>query len=487
MAAVESAAATFELGIDAGAAIAVEFLHFRGESGRVDVAQPRDFFESVGLLHVAAFEPGLRCLAGLRRAPQVVVAMTAVQDDPARHRLARLLVPRVHALADFHVGARLVAEALADLVDHDQVRQREVEVVHERDRHAVPVHGTFGHLFARRQRGDHPPRLVHAIDGGAELHGRLDHLARVARVGVGPLPGVGLRLVTLAHVAIAREAAGVDQHAIACLDAEFTAITHGNDADHAAILYDEVAYCSLGLDRQLFAQRHLQHASLDRRTAAPDITTEQLVLEQAPDEPQRHFLAGAGLLGEEERRKIFGPERQRHPRVRGEPRLPLAELVDVEEFGHERSASRLAAGQLVVVVGPAVRVLEPHALALEELDHFGSAAQECLATGVAAAGAFVGDRRFEVLQRALVGVVDTGALHHRVVRDPPHAAGEAGRTADLGLLLEDQRLAAQRLVQQPGAHRGAAAADDQQVTGLMPLAHSAHPCDDVFLNGVRLY
>ena len=55
----------------------------------------------------------------------------------------------------------------------------------------------------------------------------------------------------------------------------------------------------------------------------------------------------------------------------------------------ERTAARLAAGQLVVVVGPAVGVFESHALALEEVDHLRSAAQERLATRIAAAGSVI--------------------------------------------------------------------------------------------------
>ena len=104
----------------------------------------------------------------------------------------------------------------------------------------------FRQRLAGAERGDDPPRLVHAIDRGAEPHRRFDHLAGVAGVRVGPLPRVRLGLPALAHLAVARKAARVDQHAVAGLDAHLATVACRDDAHDAAVLDDEIPHGHLG-------------------------------------------------------------------------------------------------------------------------------------------------------------------------------------------------------------------------------------------------
>src|SRR5579859_511494 len=160
---VECTATPTEIEVDARAAEFVEARHGLLESVAVDLADLRKLSDAAGALQIAAVEPRLRNLARRSRAPGVELALPAVHDEPAGYRLARRCVTGIHALPDFHVGTRLVAEALAALVDHHRERQQKIEMVHEGNRHALCIHRTLGQLLAGAQRGDDPPGFVHAI------------------------------------------------------------------------------------------------------------------------------------------------------------------------------------------------------------------------------------------------------------------------------------------------------------------------------------
>src|SRR5271168_610139 len=127
-------------------------------------------------------------------------------------------------------------------------------MMHEGYRGAIGRDRSLGKRLTWTERCDHPPGLIHAIDRRPEAHSRLDHLAGVTRVCVGPAPRVRPGLELLAHFLASREAAGINEHAVARLHAELTAIAHHDHAIHAIIVDDEIYDGRARPDRQFLAQ-----------------------------------------------------------------------------------------------------------------------------------------------------------------------------------------------------------------------------------------
>ena len=75
----------------------------------------------------------------------------------------------------------------------------------------------------------------------------------------------------------------------------------------------------------------------------------------------------------------------------------------------------------------------------------------------------------EVRQPVFVRVGYALRPHQRVVRQPHHAAGHSGGTAEKLLLFDDQRFDPRVDGRQRGDHPSAAAARDEQVDGLVPI------------------
>src|SRR5262249_8403387 len=86
----------------------------------------------------------------------------------------------------------------------------------------------------------------------------------------------------------------------------------------------------------------------------------------------------------------------------------------------------------------------------------------------------VADHVGQICQTVLVRVGDPVGPHQRVVRQPHDAAGKPGRTADEGLLLDDQRLEPAVECRPPGHHPPTdtppptATSRDEQVDGAVP-------------------
>src|ERR1700687_726365 len=116
------------------------------------------------------------------------------------------------------------------------------------------------------------------------------------------------------------------------------------------------------------------------------------------------------------------------------------------------AAARVATGQRVVVVRPAVRIDELHALLFEKLSHLRAGAQVSLATRRRRARSFIRYRRIEILTRAFVRIAYAMTLHHVIVRQPPDAAGVPRRTTHFCLLFDDQRLFSCLLARKRRAH-----------------------------------
>ena len=187
---------------------------------------------------------------------------------------------------------------------------------------------------------------------------------------------------------------------LACTRTTPVAALNG-DAGDAVALGDELDQRRLGPDRQLLAQRDLQHAALDRRARPGQALAGELAFDDAPYQRQCLLLAAPGALGQHQVRELVGRHGQAEALVAREFRLPLAQLARIEQLGQQRPAARLAARQLVVVVGPAVGIDELHALPFEEVDHLRAGADEGVAPCRRGARAVVVDRRVQVLSRAL--------------------------------------------------------------------------------------
>src|SRR5882757_6846625 len=68
-------------------------------------------------------------------------------------------------------------------------------------------------------------------------------------------------------------------------------------------------------------------------------------------------------------------------------------------------------------------------------------------------------------------VRDAVPAHQRIVGQPDHAAGHPRRTADQGLLLDDQRLESGIERRKGGHHSAPAASCDEQVDRPVPVGH----------------
>jgi hypothetical protein len=75
-----------------------------------------------------------------------------------------LLLTLVHAMANFHVSTGFIAEAFAELINQHGIRQRQIQVMHERQHRTIRSDCTLGPSFVRAHRSRHPPRFVHAIE-----------------------------------------------------------------------------------------------------------------------------------------------------------------------------------------------------------------------------------------------------------------------------------------------------------------------------------
>ena len=110
-----------------------------------------------------------------------------------------------------------------------------------------------------------PPGFVQQVGFGAESHRRLQYLAGVAGVGDRPLRIVGLvAAVPAAHVRVAAEAAGGQQHSLACLDVQRRAVADDARAYDPAVLDDEILHRGIRPQRRLAATKidqHLEHLS----------------------------------------------------------------------------------------------------------------------------------------------------------------------------------------------------------------------------------
>src|SRR3546814_4472289 len=73
-------------------------------------------------------------------------------------------------------------------------------------------------LGVRRQRDLHADAPIHLRDGGANALAGLDHLSKIFFDHAGPF-GLHARHVLVEHALVAREAAGIEQHAELGVDA----------------------------------------------------------------------------------------------------------------------------------------------------------------------------------------------------------------------------------------------------------------------------
>ena len=118
-------------------------------------------------------------------------------------------------------------------------------------------------LRARRRRGLITDHFLHLSDGCAAAHHLLDHFPGVARRHVRPLRQCA-GLIEIAHALVARETAGIDQHAKPRAHAPRASLSHGHNAFDRAVGDDQLRYRRLGADIHARGKCCLQHAALQR-------------------------------------------------------------------------------------------------------------------------------------------------------------------------------------------------------------------------------
>ena len=437
-----------------------------GLQGRgIDVDQPRQLFNGVGLLEIALLGPGVGLLGARHGAGQhVILDKGLIEDRPAGDGGNRL-VPLEHGLAIELVGAAFVHVANARLVHEDGVRLARQALGGRCREHGLP---------AWRQGGLVADHLVHlGQDAANALH--LDmHLAHVALVGLRPF-ALGAGHVLVAHGLVASKAAGIDQHAQLGADAPGLAVLHGHHACHRAVLDDEFRDGRLQAHIHPSLQACLQHPPLQGGAGPEDILARQLSADSAQDHLQERFFAGPALL------KIGQLKAFIEPRWRGKEAwtqlgLPLAQFVGVEELGRQAARGFAAARKFVVVVRPEVgAALELQTLIDQEVDHLGGfmgIGQAALARGARSRARVGGHHRVHIVDRCFCAVLVTRRAHEAVVGDPHHAARLCSRAASPGRLFQDHNGLARLAHDQRRTHRAGAVAHDHPIERLVKCGHA---------------
>jgi hypothetical protein len=141
----------------------------------------------------------------------------------------------------------------------------------------------------------------------------------------------------------------------------------------------------------------------------------------------------------------------------------------IERDALDGAARRIAALVVRVVVAPAGTPNHPDSLAQQKIKHLEACGEKPLAAGRRRRRTDVADDVVEVRQPVLVRIRYPLRPHQRVIRQPDHAAGHSGGTADEILLFDDQRLDSRIDRGKCGDHSTASAARDQKVDRFVPI------------------
>ncbi len=361
--------------------------------------------------------PGLEVRSGValgHRDRGQAAVLAGVEDVPGRDPLGRL----GHLPAEPVVGQALVGVPLPGLVDHQPAAEAERErpaAVRLLEPGAEPAEGTEVGRGAERDRG--PDRLAGVATARRHRPGNVTGHAVVA-----------------AHLLVALEATGRQQHAAPRADLDRSLGRHRGDADHARVLGDQSRDREAGPDRAALADQDRGQPGDQSLPAAERATTTlagAVAFDRRPDQ--------VGNLGRE--------------------------VGALDVGGLDRAPERDPPGGVVVLRER--QPLEVEVRVVLELGHqSGRRLEERLDQLLVGA---LEDRR-EVVASALRRVRDPGPLLDLAARQPAGAAGVCRRAADEWGLL-DQAHRQPGLGRQRGAGERAAARPDHD--HVVQLCHRA--------------
>ena len=387
---------------------------------------------------------GLDQLGTRRQGMTVARGVLRIVDPPRRsvETIARQRIACVQPEPDIHLD--LVDEALARAIDDHAVRQGVVG----RGRRMCLAQ------IADRPR-PHDERLVHALEQRADL-GRHAVPVTGVRVGAGG-PPVRPGMVAVHHVAVPLEAAGGDDHAVAC----------GHRFGRRAMLELDPAHSTVASHEALRAQAGADHAPLahagEQQTRDQGLAHGAAVGQRAPQQSMTEAPEGLLRVGDEVMvGDLVVGQPIRHQR-RPDAMPPGTEGSEAKRPRRHVAPAGTRPRRFHVRIGLAADAEAQRRATLDEREHLGSLLDERLPERLFERGPAVGCDRADIAERVVGTVVQARRAHEVVVRDPDASARHRGRAADQFRLLGQQHARPERARRQRCRQPRRARAEDDQV------------------------